>query len=214
MTTKFQAAIDAYHEADKLLRQIDAADIHAAFVEAFQDAPKVAGFTWVQYTPYFNDGDPCVFRATTEDGARSMLDPVLAPTTSAERETQQRRRWGSSGEWTWLHGRAPTVEEIEQSQRETPRVITIPSPDSKHTYMSNYLATEYLDPGFNLGMSWNEARETYDSPPADPEDVRQTARVNSLFGSLPDDLQERVFGDHCVVFVWRHGIGTRGYSHE
>jgi len=28
----------------------------------FETNPKIAAITWVQYTPYFNDGDPCEFR--------------------------------------------------------------------------------------------------------------------------------------------------------
>lgn len=34
----------------------------ALFKEIFDAIPQVYGFAWVQYTPYFNDGDPCKFR--------------------------------------------------------------------------------------------------------------------------------------------------------
>jgi len=47
-----------------------------AFVEFFNAHPEVSALQWRQYTPYFNDGDPCTFRrnevevqlAADEDG--------------------------------------------------------------------------------------------------------------------------------------------------
>lgn len=32
------------------------------FKKMFEDVPELASMRWRQYTPYFNDGDPCVFR--------------------------------------------------------------------------------------------------------------------------------------------------------
>lgn len=32
----------------------------------FQDNPELHSFSWFQYTPYFNDGDECVFSAHTD----------------------------------------------------------------------------------------------------------------------------------------------------
>lgn len=42
-----------------------------AFQEAsaalFDAHPEIQSFGWTQYTPYFNDGDPCEFSANIED---------------------------------------------------------------------------------------------------------------------------------------------------
>ena len=38
-----------------------------AFVEFFNTHPEVSGLQWAQYTPYFNDGDPCTFRRDDMD---------------------------------------------------------------------------------------------------------------------------------------------------
>ncbi len=35
--------------------------------ELFDAHPKMKHFGWRQYTPYFNDGEPCTFRACTDD---------------------------------------------------------------------------------------------------------------------------------------------------
>lgn len=49
-------------------------------LQAVLDDPTITEFGWRQYTPYFNDGDPCVFSAhglwvrTTQNGADDDLD--------------------------------------------------------------------------------------------------------------------------------------------
>jgi len=38
------------------------------FAPLFAENPEVVAFQWRQYTPYFNDGDPCAFGSYHEDG--------------------------------------------------------------------------------------------------------------------------------------------------
>jgi hypothetical protein len=51
------------------------AAIGAAFQDAFAKHPDARSFGWCQYTPYFNDGDECVF---------SVRDPYLIPLSADE----------------------------------------------------------------------------------------------------------------------------------
>lgn len=37
------------------------ANFHSLAKEIFEEYPEVKDFGWTQYTPYFNDGDPCTF---------------------------------------------------------------------------------------------------------------------------------------------------------
>lgn len=39
---------------------------HEVSQEIFSKYPNLVEFSWNQYTPYFNDGDPCVFGARTD----------------------------------------------------------------------------------------------------------------------------------------------------
>lgn len=39
-----------------------------AFAQFFKDNPNVYAFGWKQYTPYFNDGEPCVFQSSADYG--------------------------------------------------------------------------------------------------------------------------------------------------
>lgn len=41
--------------------------------EVFQAHPKLESFSWVQYTPYFNDGEPCEFHVY-EDLAKMVFE--------------------------------------------------------------------------------------------------------------------------------------------
>lgn len=42
--------------------------------DLFEDHPTLISFGWRQYTPYFNDGDPCYFNAWTEDISLQTAD--------------------------------------------------------------------------------------------------------------------------------------------
>lgn len=46
---------------DKKLEEEGEAALKEAFKELFDKHPRLASVEWVQYTPYFNDGDPCYF---------------------------------------------------------------------------------------------------------------------------------------------------------
>lgn len=57
------AAKSAY---DTALKQITEDNIHPLFASVFDQHPKLESFSWNQYTPYFNDGDECVFRVNSD----------------------------------------------------------------------------------------------------------------------------------------------------
>jgi len=54
---------------DAARKQVES-DARAAFKEAYQEIferyPAVQSFSWAQYTPYFNDGEECVFRVNND----------------------------------------------------------------------------------------------------------------------------------------------------
>jgi hypothetical protein len=61
--TKFFQDLRALRKAydDKLKNEGEAA-MKEAFKEVFDKHPCIDSVYWTQYTPYFNDGDPCYFR--------------------------------------------------------------------------------------------------------------------------------------------------------
>lgn len=55
------AALEAqYHEAAKT-------EFGEKSKALFEAHPRLKSFGWTQYTPYFNDGEECVFKARTDD---------------------------------------------------------------------------------------------------------------------------------------------------
>lgn len=49
-----------YVPSDRRYPQLSEQEVNALF-QAVLDRPEVLGVGWAQYTPYFNDGEPCVF---------------------------------------------------------------------------------------------------------------------------------------------------------
>jgi hypothetical protein len=54
-------------ETNKLVSERAKTALDKAFEDIFDKYPEVVGFKWRQYTPTFNDGDPCVFRLSEPD---------------------------------------------------------------------------------------------------------------------------------------------------
>jgi hypothetical protein len=60
---------DIQKQIDKLEKQAEKESsklISKGFKEIFKKHPELKSFSWTQYTPYFNDGDECVFNAYTD----------------------------------------------------------------------------------------------------------------------------------------------------
>lgn len=51
---------------DEQIKETGKAAFNDMCKSVFSENPALKSFTWTQYTPYFNDGDPCRFRANTD----------------------------------------------------------------------------------------------------------------------------------------------------
>lgn len=56
-----KAKLEAFEEKQKELIQDQIEIIGDEFKELFARYPKLQSFEWTQYTPYFNDGEACIF---------------------------------------------------------------------------------------------------------------------------------------------------------
>lgn len=59
--TPFADIVAKRAELDELLRKTGQEQIAPIFSEFFARHPQIKALRWSQYTPYFNDGDECVF---------------------------------------------------------------------------------------------------------------------------------------------------------
>ncbi len=65
MIEAIERITQAKNEYDEMVRNA-AGSVQDAIIEAFKELPEdVLMFSWSQYTPYFNDGDACVFGVNT-----------------------------------------------------------------------------------------------------------------------------------------------------
>jgi len=72
-TPDLNTLLDAYVKACAHLKTVTAASLLKAFASQFKSNPAVKCMVWTQYTPYFNDGEPCTFRISGENPCRSRL---------------------------------------------------------------------------------------------------------------------------------------------
>lgn len=60
-----EALRDLKKQMDKTkeeMRKIGKEALTSEFNKVFDGWPEIEGIKWTQYTPYFNDGEPCIFR--------------------------------------------------------------------------------------------------------------------------------------------------------
>ena len=60
-TEHFAPFIEAKKALDEKIKAEGEKAVKAFLAEYFEKRPDVYGIKWTQYTPYFNDGDACVF---------------------------------------------------------------------------------------------------------------------------------------------------------
>lgn len=97
---------------DKLHKQIADLKVEAliqskkhfkeASEELFIKYPELESFSWRQYTPYFNDGEPCRFGVHNDY-------PTVVLTTATEEEKEIASSWGE------VVGQSENAEEIEKA---------------------------------------------------------------------------------------------------
>lgn len=57
----YDKKVEELNAAKKKMQEELAKQMEPLFVEFFKNNPKIGQIAWTQYTPYFNDGEPCVF---------------------------------------------------------------------------------------------------------------------------------------------------------
>ena len=71
--------------------------IREAFKEFFDVNPGITAVIWSQYTPYFNDGEPCVFRRQDPSFTNASEDEMKNVTTWGEYDGEDKSVWACEG---------------------------------------------------------------------------------------------------------------------
>lgn len=66
--TNLNGLIEQYNAAMEAVRKDGKEAMYAEVKELFRLNPTLTSVRWYQYTPYFNDGEPCTFRVSAWGG--------------------------------------------------------------------------------------------------------------------------------------------------
>lgn len=159
-------------------------------LQAVLDDPVIARFGWQQYTPYFNDGDPCVFHVSgfwvlTFDDIEKFEDSDV---NLWERYSEGLdSSTGAPNEWDSFdvsYGEHPSLGEVKseyaRSEKDNRRILI------NEEYVGNY-------------------EESYH---------RAKALSNAIEGGHFDNVLHTAFGDPATVIVNKNGITVEYYEHD
>jgi hypothetical protein len=182
-------------------------------IRAVLDDPTMHSFGWTQYTPYFNDGEPCVF-GVNEPWFRTVED-----VEKADRSARiQKRNAGIAAMRVAVDAGTLHPDVLARAEEDAAAEDEDDDPD--------YEDRDELTVGYSYGHPTLGKRErtfnfdtrhydvgAYVGPDEDRYD-RVFALSLALAGGAFEDVLLDAFGDHAEVTVTRDGITVREYSHD
>lgn len=164
----------------------------------------VHSFGWTQYTPYFNDGEPCEF-GTGELFIVSKADHEKDDDNEEEFYYESPGEFGAYGTddnklvKTFYEYKQEEEPYNYQTRQREPKVIE----DRLTTYK----------PGTNRSGIVGPINEV-DNPNYDPVYGEAKDDITHLFGLLDETTLESMFGNHVVIIVTADGVSVEEYSHD
>lgn len=188
---KYQELRNKIVEARKTMEETAKSLFNEMSAELFNENPTLMSFGWVQYTPYFNDGDACTFRCNSDYPTVSItVDGILWSYDS------------NSGE---LH---VDGEEVESSDNLI-RMIKNMGVDSFSKEGKQYAfdrATNTVTENGVKVLSYNDIHQMFKPL----EEI-----VSSFMRNFAHEDMEIMFGDHVTVTVSRDGkMKIEEYQHD
>lgn len=156
--------------------------------EIFEKHPSLAGIRWCQYTPYFNDGEPCEFDLydlevlVKPTGAE--YDAVVARLKAKVEEKQKALNNYTHTHNTYGYYRSNPLDEVRWAQEE----------------LNDFLES---------GGDWTDGIWNMEECPL-KTDLK--AFQDAIHGI--GDSMELVFGDHVRVVINRDGVEVEEYDHD
>ncbi len=198
LNERIAAAMDQMKSDSKTL-------VEQAANELFQVAPEIDHVFWVQYTPYFNDGEPCTF---------SVHDIYYVLVGESENE---------DCEGSYLY----TQEDYDTSLANLKQVRQYCSDPTgwfdaykaKHKLPDTAKLEWYRPWPYTVERAQEEVgrielqREAYT--------VEDAERINKAFQAfyecmalIPEEIMQAIYGDHSRVVISRNGTEIEEYNHD
>lgn len=189
--TKYQELRNKIAEARKVMEETAKGLFTEMASELFKDNPTLVSFGWTQYTPYFNDGDPCVFRC---NGSY----PTVSMTVDGDLMGYDSNR----GELLINGEEAESAEELVR-QFKGIGVDTFSRNGKQFAYDK---ATNTVTVDGKKVPSYDEYHKVF-------KPLEKI--VGSFLDTFEDEDMEIMFGDHIAVTVSRDGkINTEEHEHD
>jgi len=196
-------------QIDAVRKEMSAKSTH--FVEAacnqlFEVCPEIDSVFWMQYTPYFNDGDVCEF---------SVHEPQFTLVDDEEPDFYE-------GSYLYVES------DLDIAQKHLEEALSYAAdPGSwveafKTDYLNRY-GRDYYTQNPRPVYSIQSAQEDVDRIRAflDKYTAQDVERINAAYSSLAneirmvdEDIMRAIYGDHVKVTITRDGTEIESYEHD
>lgn len=204
MTKQLIERFNVYKTQLEVARKELAADcspvIEYAAQQLFATAPEIESVFWVQYTPYFNDGEPCTFCVADIEYQLEGED--------------------CDGEGSYLYNQSD-LESALRSLENVKAYVADPNAWIEAYKQENpYCTYRFIRP---YPSTVEEAQADVDriSNQLNRFSDEDRQRINTAFKdfysvvqAIPEDILQQVFGDHVKVSITKQGLDVDHYDHD
>lgn len=195
-------------EAQSFMQTHARSYIESGVQQFFEACPEVNAIFWRQYTPYFNDGEPCEFSVhdlffninglEKYDGEGAYLYSEQDYNRAVERLENVKRFEADPAAWRQRYR--------EEYKARSNRECTIKDVNLYPYPRTVESAQEAIDDILHQRSIISQAR-------ADEISTAYNA-LCSAFRLIPDDSMKAIYGDHVLVRITRSGTEIIEYSHD
>ena len=163
----------------------------SAFQVLKQKVPEVTSVHWTQFTPYWNDGEECTFRVNDWNYNVEIDGEEIE---------------GEGGyPYDGFFNDCSTPEEIEELKLEIQKAEEKYKKDYD-SWNAEVPKRRYHEPyNYSIPKKESLARAIAISEKYTPEKITEIKQAlydfNKFLTSVPDELYEDIFGDHCQVII-------------
>lgn len=185
--TAYNAKMEEIRRIKEDAKKLANEAIHAAVKDVFRAAPELLYFSWVQYVPAFNDGEPCEFTSTA-DYPRVVL--ASSPRADALKEL----RYNADTGYSW----SPMC------------MYRVTDADTYDFDPDEFPADAWLLEEFCFHR---EKDVDWSSVPQESQDLLDALNgLRGVISGLDDDDREGIWGVHVRVVISPDGICTEDYD--
>jgi hypothetical protein len=214
-----QAKIDEMNQKisdlQKELTEFSKKGFSEVFREFFDKNPQIENIFWRQYTPYFNDGEPCEF--SVHDVSFTLVgdDDSDSDSEGSDIPNENTIKYLKRDIGNWKAYNADPIKYCEglvSGRRDMFNPDLAWGKDRNKT--REQLMREYRPAYQDLEVLEKKLVWSKDFLSKNPNLNANISVVRTFINSIPNDTMLQMFGDHARVVVTRGGIEIEEYNHD